>query len=112
MKPYGVEVRSSGSLTASTQDIPGVGDAATVMSDAFANASPIDGKAKVYQLGPRTVVALVSAKAEPDMNQLDAERSAVFERVTSRKQRELFSAWLKKLMDKADIEVNDSVVGG
>ncbi|OFZ19787.1 MAG: hypothetical protein A2X94_17080 [Bdellovibrionales bacterium GWB1_55_8] len=111
LKPVGAEVKTSGWVSAADPSLPGIGDAEAVLKDAFAANSPIDGKAKKYELGGRTLVALVTEKAEPDHSKLESRRAELAERVTARKQRDLFSSWMKNLMEKAEIEVNHAVVG-
>jgi hypothetical protein len=116
LKPYDVELRKSGLVTRATPSLPALGEAKEILSDAFAAKSPIDpkqgGKAKKYNVGAATVVALVTDSQAPDLSKFEEEKPALREQLRRRKEGELFQAWLKTLRDKAKIDANTAVVGG
>jgi peptidyl-prolyl cis-trans isomerase D len=115
LKPYGVEVKSTGLISRQAGALPGIGEAPDLMKDAFAAKSPIDatqgGKAKKYTSSNWVLVALVTDSKKPDLAKLEAERGELTKQLVSRKQRDLFEGWLRKLMEKAKIDANPSVVG-
>jgi hypothetical protein len=114
LKKYGAEVKSTGLISAESAYIPGIGQMKDLQTDAFALPSPIDpssgGKAKKYVMGSSVVVALVQESQKPDMASYDAERAGILSKLKTKKEHELFDAWLKTVSAKAKIEPNPSVV--
>lgn len=116
LKQYGVKVQNSGMISRLNAGLPGLGDAKEILSDAFSKGSPIDpaqgGKAKKYSGTGWSAVAVVTGSEKPDLAKLDAEKDAIRGRLQMRKQRELQETFMKKAMADADIERNESIVGG
>ena len=116
LKPYGVEVKSTGLISRDTQYIPGMGEAKELMADAFADKSPINpatgGKVKTYPVNNWVVVAVVSESQSPDLTKLATEHDKLANEIITRKEREMFDTWLKKVTEKAKIDPNPAVVGG
>ena len=115
LKPYGIEVKSTGLIGRDTQYIPGLGEAKEVMADAFADKSPLDpakgGKVKTYPVNNWYLVAVVSDSQSPDVTKLVTEHDQLAKQIIAKKERALFEAWLKKVTDKAKIDANPAVVG-
>lgn len=118
LKPYKVEVKSTGLISAEAK-VPGVGDATELTKDAFASKSPIDpaqgGKAHKYVTPGYVLVAVVTQVKKPDVSKLDtdpAARIALIKQIAGKKQRELYDEWLKKIQAKATIDPNPQVVQG
>jgi len=110
LKPYGAEVKSTGFITKLNPFIPGIGEASELMNDAFASASPIEGKAKKYNSAAWVLVATVSESQKPDLSKLDSERQTLIKQVSQRKEREFFEEWMKKVSAKAKIDPNPAVL--
>lgn len=114
LKPYGVEVKLTGFVNSESPYLPGLGNAKELMADAFADKSPIDpaegGKAKTYNSASWVAVALVSESQKPDMSKLEIDRPAMMKQITARKERDLFESWIKKAVDKAKVDPNQSVL--
>jgi hypothetical protein len=110
LKSYGTSVKSTGLFSQQGDMIPGIGDAKELMTDAFQEPSPMDAHAKKYVQPGAIVVAVLSETEHPDSAKFEAERESVMKQLTIRKQRAMYEAWLKKLNDKAKIDVNADVV--
>jgi hypothetical protein len=114
LKPYGIEVKSTGLVNQASRFVPGVGETRELFADAFREKSPIDpkqgGKAKRYGAGGGWVVALVSDAQKPDLAKLEGERAKLIAQINARKERELNDAWLEKLRKEASIDKNPDVV--
>jgi len=115
MKPYKIEVKSTGLISRTTRFIPGIGEAHDLMADAFNARSPIDpkdgGRAKKYNSASWWLVAVVSEAEKADLSKLQGERDKLMTQVALRKQRDLEDSWMKKIREKAKIETNPDVVG-
>jgi parvulin-like peptidyl-prolyl isomerase len=111
LKPYGVTVKTTGMIAQSSGSVPGVGDARELLRDAFAKTSPIATKAKKYSVAGGVVVAVVAGSQQPELAKFESEREKLLAQIESRRERELFGAWLDGLMNKAKIDLNPSVVG-
>lgn len=115
LKPYKVEVRSTGAISRGNPYLPGVGEAPDLLKDAFAPKSPIDpaegGKAKKYVSNNWVLVAIVTEAKRPDLARLESERGNLVRQLTQKKQRDLSEEWLKKVQSKAKIDPNPQVVG-
>jgi parvulin-like peptidyl-prolyl isomerase len=111
LKSYGVEVKQTGLITAQNNYLPGLGEAKELIADAFAPNSPITSKAKTYSSLGWVAVAIVSESQKPEPSKLAAERESMFKQITSRKQREVYGSWMKKLTERAKITPNVEVVG-
>jgi parvulin-like peptidyl-prolyl isomerase len=116
LKPYGVQVKTTGLVEADTQYLPGLGEAKDLMADAFADKSPINpsegGKAKIYKSAAWSAIALVTEVEKPDLSKLESQRPLLMRTITSRKEKDLFDAWMKKMVDKSKIVANPSVING
>jgi hypothetical protein len=114
LKPYGVQVQSTGLVSRTSKVLPGIGEAKEVLADAFAIKSPIDGAnggtAKKYQVVGKTIIALVTESQTPDLASLGEQRESLLAEIRSRKSSVLYQEWIKKLTTKAVIEMNTSVV--
>jgi parvulin-like peptidyl-prolyl isomerase len=115
LKSSGVQVKTTGMITQQSGYTPGIGEAKELMKDAFATQSPIDshqgGKPKKYILAGRVLVALVVDSQKPDATKLAQERIALIRQISSRKARDLYQEWMKKISSKAKIDMNPAVVG-
>ncbi len=112
LKAYGTTVKSTGLFSQKGDMVPGIGDSKELMTDAFQVPSPIGAHAKKYAQPGAVVVAVVSEVENPEMAKFEAERENVMKQLTLQKQRSMYEAWLKKLSDKAKIDVNADVVRG
>jgi hypothetical protein len=114
LKPYGVDIKTSGLITRKSGILPNVGEAKDLMADAFADKSPVDpkqgGQAKKYPLAGRVLVAVVTETQRADPAQFSKDQDTLKQQITSRKSRELFQDWMGQLTKKAKIEMNPSVV--
>jgi parvulin-like peptidyl-prolyl isomerase len=115
LKPYGAQVKTTGMVSHEQPYIPGIGMAQELMTDAFADKSPIDpsqgGHAKKYTSAAWTMVAVVQESEKPDLSKFDASRDEVMRNLAMKKQRDLEQAWMTQVMAKAKIDENPSVVG-
>lgn len=112
VKAYGASVKSTGLFSQQGDMIPGIGESKELMADAFQAPSPIASHAKKYNQPGAVVVAVVSEVESPDAAKFDAERDTVIKQLTAKKQRSMYEAWLRKLTEKAKIDVNQDVVRG
>ncbi|MFL5815359.1 MAG: SurA N-terminal domain-containing protein [Bdellovibrionia bacterium] len=112
LKAYGASVKSTGLFSQQGDMIPGVGESKELMADAFQEPSPIGAKAKKYTQPGAIVVAVVSEVQHADAAKFDAERDNVMKQLTMKKQRSMFESFLKKISDKAKIDMNPDVVNG
>ncbi len=116
LKPYGMTVKSTGSVSRMNPYLPGIGEAKELMADAFADKSPIDpaqgGKAKKYTSGGWVMVAVVQEAQKPDFAKLATEKDQLVRQLNYRKERALNEAWMKKVRDQAKIDRNPSVIDG
>lgn len=114
LKPYGLEVKTTGLVAESEGSIPGLGNVPGLKQAAFAKPSTIDlaaGKsAGKYDNGAWTIVAGVVESKTPDLKSFDKQRTALVNQIQSRKEQALYQAWMKELKEKADIEPNPAVV--
>jgi parvulin-like peptidyl-prolyl isomerase len=115
LKKYNVQVKQTGLISRANSYLPGIGEAPELLKDVFAAKSPINpadgGKAKKFVSANWVLVAVVTDVKKPDLSKLDSQRGELLKQIASRKQRELYDAWLKKLTDKASIDPNPSVLG-
>jgi len=114
LKPYGVELKSTGMITEQSGSLPGIGEATELLKDAFAKPSPIDpaqgGKPKKYTSGSWTLVAWVTASQQPELSKLASERERLSREIADAKERDLYEGWIKKVRERAKIDMNPSVV--
>lgn len=115
LKPYGVDVRSTGMINRTAGFLPGIGEAKDLLADAFALPSPIDpkagGKAKQYNSAAWVLLAVVSESQKADLSQFEKERETLTRSLVARKERELFEEWIKGIRAKAKIVPNADVIG-
>ncbi|MGZ3687963.1 MAG: SurA N-terminal domain-containing protein [Bdellovibrionota bacterium] len=110
LKPYKVEVKSTGMVNSKSSFISGVGEAPELLRDAFAKNSAIQGKAKKYNVAGGVAVAMVVETQVPELAKFDTKRDAVIKQIAQRKVRELYDEWMQKLTKKAKVDKNDAVV--
>ncbi len=115
LKSYGAKVKTTGLIPQTTTYLPGVGSVGDLIKDAFASKSPINpedaGKAKKYAVPAGIVLALVVQAQKPDLAKLDAaEHDKLLEQIATRKERELYESWLKKIVAKASIKPNPDIL--
>lgn len=116
LKPFGVEVKTTGMVNRSQKFLPGMGDAGQILAEAFDKKNPINpvqgGKPKKYNLPSGVVVALVSESETPDLSKLEGEREKLMKQLVSKKEQDLYESFLKQATKKAKIEKNAAVVEG
>lgn len=110
-KPYGADVKMTNLISKAAGFIPGIGEDPALFADVFASPSPLAGKAKVYSLQGRYVVAIVTESKKADASTFEKERAQVFAQVKAKKERDLMSQAMKKLVEKAKIVPNKDIVG-
>lgn len=110
LKAYGASVKTTGLFSQQGEMIPGIGESKELMADAFQEPSPIGAHAKKYSQPGAVVIAVVSEVEHPDSAKFEAERDNVMKQLTLKKQRSMYEAWLKKLTEKAKIDMNPDVV--
>jgi len=108
LKPYGVEVKTTGWVTEEKSALPGVGEAPELFKDAFADVK----EAKKYNLGSKILVARVMDEEKPNMDQWEKVKDSVADTVLEKKRNEVWTAWMKRLRDTSSLEVNKAVVDG
>ncbi|MBC7691661.1 MAG: SurA N-terminal domain-containing protein [Methylotenera sp.] len=115
LKPFGAAVKETKPITQETPYLPGIGEARELMTDAFAEKSPIDpkqgGKAKLYTSAGWALVAVVSEAQRPELAALEKDRKELVAGLINKKERTLMEAELKKLNGKAKIVRNEAIVG-
>jgi hypothetical protein len=115
LKAVNVQVKSTGLIAHQSNYVSGIGEAKELLNDAFSARSPIDahqgGKAKKYVLPGRVIVAMVTETQKPNPSKMEAEQVALIRQVSSRKSRELYQDFMKKISSKAKIDMNPAVVG-
>jgi hypothetical protein len=109
LKPYGVEVKLTGLISQESQYLPGLGEAKDLEKDAFSDKL---NTAKIYPSSAWSAVAVVSETQKPDLAKLDSERTTLLHSITSRKEKDLFDAWIKKMSESAKIDPNPAVING
>jgi parvulin-like peptidyl-prolyl isomerase len=109
LKPYGVEVKLTGLINQESQYIPGLGEAKDLQKDAFSDKL---GTAKIYPSSAWSAVAVVSETQKPDLTKLSSERMNLLHSITSRKEKDLFDSWIKKMSADAKIDPNPAVISG
>jgi peptidyl-prolyl cis-trans isomerase D len=89
--------------------IPGLGEAPALVAAAAAGST---GQVlpDVHATASGPVVAQVKARVRPDPAQFASQHDAIAERLRSRRQAELETAWVKALRDGATIKINDAVL--
>ncbi|OFZ81660.1 MAG: hypothetical protein A2583_01815 [Bdellovibrionales bacterium RIFOXYD1_FULL_53_11] len=116
LKPFGVEVKTTGPVARQAAFLPSVGEVKELVADAFSVKNPIfpanGGKAKKYSVPAGIIVALVTAAQNPDMTKFDLAREKLQDRLAQRKEREMFDVFLKRLHEKAKIDPNPDVIKG
>ena len=116
LKPYDVEVKTTGMVSRMQTNLPGIGEARDLTADLFKKNSPIDpaqgGRAKKYQSAGWLLVAIVNESQKPDLALFSKEQPKLLEESLEAKERALFSGWMKQLREKASIDTNPDVVGG
>ncbi|MGK5087376.1 SurA N-terminal domain-containing protein [Bdellovibrionota bacterium FG-2] len=114
LKPLGVLVKTGVMISRQAPQIPQVGEVKELVKDAFLKQSPIavaqGGKAKRYSAAGSIIIAVVTRAEAPDFSKFDAERETLFKQVASAKERAVFEGWVKKLVEKAKIDTNPSVM--
>jgi hypothetical protein len=110
LKQYGVEVKETGLVSRANPYLPGIGQADELMKDMWATPSPVDAKPKKYNSIGWVLVAMVVDAQRPDVAKIDATRDTLIKQIAAKKEREIYEAWTRKLMEKAKIDPNPSVV--
>lgn len=110
LKSKKTEVRTV-SLTELDSNVPGIGEAPELLKEAFQDPSPLQGKAKKFQLPGRVVVAMVSKVEKPDWSKFELEKERLESMLKYRKEQELVQAQIKEATAKAKIEKNDAIIG-
>jgi hypothetical protein len=114
LKPYNVQIKTTGLVGRDSPYLPGIGEAKDLMKDAFAIQSPINpeqgGKPKKYNMADRVLVALVSDTQKADLSKLNEDKTTLIREITQRKYQDLLQSRLKTLISKYKIETNPSVV--
>ncbi len=115
LKNMNIQVKSTGLITRQSSFVPGVGESKELISDAFAEKSPIDsklgGKPKKYLMAGRVLLAVVTESQKPNLAEFDHERDSLMQQISARKSREIYQDWMQRLAKKAKIETNPAVVG-
>jgi parvulin-like peptidyl-prolyl isomerase len=110
LKSIGVTVQTSPMMPRGSFYIPGAGDLTEVESDAFSGAL---SKPKKYNVAGGVLVAVQAGAETADLSKFDAkERESLISKIVARKQNEVYGDWMKKLMDKAKIEINPALSDG
>lgn len=114
LKPYGVQLKTTGLVSQTGFSIPQVSENADLIKDVFAQNSPLDpktgGRAKTYPLAGKILVAVVTETAKPQMAGLANERETVAEKVAGRKMQSVYSDFVGELFKKAKIDTNPAVI--
>lgn len=108
LKPYKGEVKNTGLLSGENKFIPGAGDVPELMKDAWGDKL---GKPRKYTTPSGVIVAVVTQSKRPDFSKLEGARQDLIRQIASRKQREMYEEWLKRVQAKAEIDPNPAVVG-
>jgi peptidyl-prolyl cis-trans isomerase D len=90
---------------AASQPVPRIGSAPELVKAAFAAEGPavLD---RVFETPAGPVVARVKERQRADPAQFEAKKVEVTERLRAQREREVLTAWMKGLRDRAKIEVH------
>ncbi len=114
LKSLGLSVKTGAMISRLSPQIPQVGEVKELLKDAFQKQSPIaiaqGGKAKRYATAGSILIAVVTRVEAPDFSKFEAERETLFKQTASAKERAVFEGWVKKLVEKAKIDTNPSVM--
>lgn len=110
LKPFGVTVRENPDVTEAAGFIPGAADHPELTKDLFGENGLAVGKAKVYESPTRISVVLVTSIKKPDLAKYESEKKDTELELKSRKERALMNDVVKKLSEKAKIDLNPAVV--
>jgi len=111
VKPYHSEVKKTEMISKNAGFIPGIGENAELFNDVFSDASPIQGKAKVYEVSGRIVVATVIDSKKADLSKFEQEREKMYLQLKMKKDRQIMDQMMKRLVEKATIKPNPAIVG-
>jgi peptidyl-prolyl cis-trans isomerase D len=92
--------------------VPGLGEAPALYAAAAAATAAGQTLPDVYATPAGPVVAQVKDRQRPDPAKYERQRDEIVARLTSRRQAEVETAWLKTLRDSATIKVNDALLRG
>ena len=110
LKDVSLKVQTSNLMARGNFFIPGSGDAKIVEQDAFSGKL---AKAKKYDVPGGVLVAVVSESESADASKFtDGEREQMITKIVTRKENDLYSGWMKKLMETSKIVENTAVSGG
>jgi len=107
LKSVDVKVQTSPMMARGGFYIAGAGDVKDVENDAFSNGL---AKSKKYDVAGGVLVAIGAGAETADISKFSAkDRESLVTRIISRKENELYSDWMKKLMEKSKIEINPAL---
>jgi hypothetical protein len=107
-----IVARDTGLFNPTGPAVPGLGEAPALYAAAAAATAAGQTLPDVYPTLAGPVVAQVKARQRPDPARYDRQRDEVMARLSSRRQAEVESAWLKTLRDGAKVKVNDALLRG
>ncbi len=105
----GLPVKRTGPFPRKGGAVPGIGWAPAIKEVVFGLEKGAPAPEPFEVSGAYYAVRLAD-KVEADLAGLDAEREKIRAELLPRKQAEAFQAYLKKLRDKADIEINEDLL--
>lgn len=110
LKPFGVQVRDTPNAPENAPYLAGAQENPQIVKDLFGGGLEV-GKAKVYESKDAVTVILLTEVKKPDPSKFEATRGELMQQIRARKERDLMTAVMKKLTDKARIDVNPAVIG-
>jgi hypothetical protein len=109
LKETDLKVQTSRLMARGSFFLDGAGDAKAIEQDAFSGELK---KAKKYNVAGGVAVAVVTKAEIGDLSRLnEAEREQMISKIVQRKENDLYSAWMKNLVDRAKI-VQNTEAGG
>lgn len=116
LKPYGFSVKTTDWVSRQTNYIPGIGEAKELLNDAFGSGrAAIDlkagGKPKAYQSAAWVLVAGIADTELPVASKFAAQSAQLERELLAKKEREIFSKWMKELTRRARVDANPDVAG-
>jgi peptidyl-prolyl cis-trans isomerase D len=112
VKQKGLEIKTSDKFNRMSNFVPGVGEQADLVSDAFKEGSPLASGPKLYESHGSNIIVLGMKSYKPDMAEFPKNKTKLQTESASRKEQALIEAWMSEARAKAKIVQNDTLMKG